>query len=94
MDPDTEVDYDMSLYLIRYKSGRVHRLMGTRRVDAGTDAATGVTSTDVVIDVGTGLAARLYIPSDVLGTSTKLPLLVYFHGGAFAMNSAFSTAVL
>jgi acetyl esterase/lipase len=94
MDPDTEVDYDMSLYLIRYKSGRVHRLMGTRRVDAGTDAATGVTSTDVVIDVSTGLAARLYIPSDVLGTSTKLPLLVYFHGGAFAMNSAFSTAVL
>ncbi|KAG0523963.1 hypothetical protein BDA96_07G168700 [Sorghum bicolor] len=91
MDPDNEVDYDMSPYLIRYKSGRVHHLMGTGRVDAGTDAATGVTSRDVVIDVGTGLAARLHIPSDVLGTSTKLPVLVYFHGGAFAVNSAFST---
>ncbi|CAD6265182.1 unnamed protein product [Miscanthus lutarioriparius] len=66
-------------------------VLGTRRVDASTDAATGVTSRDVVIDVATGLAARLYIPSDVLGTSTKLPLLVYFHGGAFAVNSAFST---
>lgn len=97
MDPDAEVDFDFSPFLIRYKSGRVRRLMGTSRVDAGADAASGVTSRDVAIDAagaGAGLAARLYIPSDVLlGTpEKKLPVLVYFHGGAFAVHSAFSGA--
>ena len=81
MDPNAEVDFDFSPFLIRYKSGRVRRLMGTSRVDAGADAASGVTSRDVAIDAGAGLAARLYIPSDVFGTPEKLPLLVYFHGG-------------
>ncbi|RCV31496.1 hypothetical protein SETIT_6G182500v2 [Setaria italica] len=93
MDPDIEVDVDLSPFLIRYKSGRVRRLMGTPRVDAGADAATGVTSKDVAIDAaGGGLTARLFVPSNVLGTSTRLPLLVYFHGGAFALHSAFSAA--
>ncbi|CAO2191791.1 unnamed protein product [Urochloa humidicola] len=94
MDPDTEVDVDLSPYLIRYKSGRVRRLMGTSKVAAGTDAATGVTSKDVAIDAGAaGLAARLYIPTDVLGKpEEKLPVLVYFHGGAFSVHSAFSGA--
>ncbi|CAL5001641.1 unnamed protein product [Urochloa decumbens] len=92
MDPDAEVDVDMSPYLIRYKSGRVRRLMGTSRVAAGSDAATGVTSKDVSLDAA-GLAARLYIPTDVLGKpGEKLPLLVYFHGGAFSVHSAFSGA--
>lgn len=50
------------------------------------------TSREVVVDAGAGLAARLYIPSDVLGTPEKLPLLVYFHGGAFAVHSSFSGA--
>ncbi|KAJ1268851.1 hypothetical protein BS78_07G165000 [Paspalum vaginatum] len=97
MDPDAEVDFDMSPFLVRYKSGRVHRLMGTSRVAAGEDATTGVTSKDVAIDAGTGLAARLYIPTDALGVRgghepEKLPLLVYFHGGAFVVQSAFSGA--
>lgn len=94
MDPDAEVDFDFSPLLIRYKSGRVRRLMGTSRVDAGADAATGVTSRDVAIDAGAaGLAARLYVPSDVLGRpEEKLPVLIYFHGGAFAVHSAFSGA--
>ncbi|KAL6644657.1 hypothetical protein ACP70R_014903 [Stipagrostis hirtigluma subsp. patula] len=92
MDPDAEVDFDFSPFLIRYKSGRVRRLMGTSRVGAGTDAATGVTSKDVVVDAGTGLAARLFVPKGVLGTSAKLAVFVYFHGGAFAVHSAFSAA--
>ncbi|CAL5005749.1 unnamed protein product [Urochloa decumbens] len=91
MDPDTEVDVDMSPFLIRYKSGRVRRLISPHRVAAGADAATGVTSKDVSIDAA-GLAARLFVPTDVLGTSTRLPLLVFFHGGAFALHSAFSGA--
>ncbi|CAM0954107.1 unnamed protein product [Alopecurus aequalis] len=89
MDLDTEVDFDFSPFLVRYKSGRVQRLMGLSRVDAGVDAATGVTCKDVVIDADAGLAARLYLPRGV-PSSKKLPVLVYFHGGAFAVLSAFS----
>uniref|UniRef100_A0A0D9X8V2 Alpha/beta hydrolase fold-3 domain-containing protein n=1 Tax=Leersia perrieri TaxID=77586 RepID=A0A0D9X8V2_9ORYZ len=89
MDPDTEVDFDFSPFLIRYKSGRVHRLMGTSTAAAGTDAATGVTSKDVVIDADTGLAARLFLPAGV-PTREKLPVVVYFHGGGFVVHSAFS----
>ncbi|GJN15961.1 hypothetical protein PR202_gb02910 [Eleusine coracana subsp. coracana] len=103
MDPDHgDIDFDFSPFLIRYKSGRVRRLMGTSRLPAGTDAATGVACKDVVIDAATGLAARLYIPGDILlgdddnnnnnNPETKLPLLVFFHGGAFAVHSAFSRA--
>jgi acetyl esterase/lipase len=89
MDPDTEVDFDFSPFVVRYKSGRVHRLMGSSRVDAGVDAATGVTCKDVTIDADAGLAARLYLP-DGVPSSKKLPVLVYFHGGAFVVHSAFS----
>ncbi|KAK1607469.1 hypothetical protein QYE76_031142 [Lolium multiflorum] len=89
MDPDTEVDFDFSPFLVRYKSGRVHRLMGSSRVNAGVDAATGVTCKDVAIDADAGLAARLYLPK-AIPTTQKLPVLVYFHGGAFAVHTAFS----
>jgi len=37
MDPDAEVGFDFSPFLIRYKSGRVSRLMGTARGDAGSE---------------------------------------------------------
>jgi acetyl esterase/lipase len=57
MDPDTEVDFHFSLFVVRYKSGRVHRLMGSYRVDAGVDAATGVTCKDVAIDADAGVDA-------------------------------------
>ncbi|XP_014756378.1 tuliposide A-converting enzyme 1, chloroplastic isoform X2 [Brachypodium distachyon] len=94
MDPDTDVDFDFSPFLVRYKSGRVHRLMGAPRFNAGTDAATGVTCKDIVMDAADaacGIAARLYLPKDV-PRSAKVPILVYFHGGAFAVHSAFSAA--
>uniref|UniRef100_A0ACD5Y157 Uncharacterized protein n=1 Tax=Avena sativa TaxID=4498 RepID=A0ACD5Y157_AVESA len=89
MDPDEEIEIDFSPFLVMYKSGRVQRFGSMSRKSAGTDATTGVTSKDVVIDAGTGLAARLFLPSGVSG-SQKLPVLVYFHGGGFVTESAFS----
>ncbi|KAL5222449.1 hypothetical protein ABZP36_027162 [Zizania latifolia] len=80
------VKFDFSPFLIQYKSGRVQRLMGTRVVAASVDAPTRVASRDVVVDHGTGLAVRLYRPSHRGG---RLPVLVYFHGGAFVVESAF-----
>ncbi|KAJ1289987.1 hypothetical protein BS78_02G207200 [Paspalum vaginatum] len=94
---DSIVAFDFSPYLIMYKSGRVHRLDGTARCSAGVDEATGVTSKDVVIDNATGLAARMYLPSgggtkrkDLGSSSSRLPVLVFFHGGAFVIESAFT----
>uniref|UniRef100_A0A0A9HM01 Alpha/beta hydrolase fold-3 domain-containing protein n=1 Tax=Arundo donax TaxID=35708 RepID=A0A0A9HM01_ARUDO len=76
-----------------YRSGKMDRLHRPARVPAGLDPATGVTSKDVVLDAGTGLSARLFLPS--LGSrhpssSKKLPVLVFFHGGAFLIESAVS----
>lgn len=89
MDPDEEIEIDFSPFLILYKSGRVQRLGSASRKSAGTDATTGVTSKDMVIDAGTGLAARLFLPEGVPG-SQRLPVLVYFHGGGFVSGSAFA----
>ncbi|KAL6656152.1 hypothetical protein ACP70R_006978 [Stipagrostis hirtigluma subsp. patula] len=92
---DSVVAFDFSPYLVLYKSGRVHRLAGTSRVPAGVDEATGVTSKDVVIDNSTGLAARMYLPPPAAAGGKRkdlgrLPILVFFHGGAFVIESAFT----
>ncbi|CAL9195724.1 unnamed protein product, partial [Musa hybrid cultivar] len=91
MDPESELVFDFPPFLRLYKSGHVERLIGTDVVPAGVDTATGVASKDVVIDPQTGLSARLYIrcSSDESG-KRKLPVLVYYHGGAFVIESAFS----
>jgi len=89
---DSIVAFDFSPYLIMYKSGRVHRLDGTARCAAGVDGDTGVASKDVVIDAGTGLAARMYLPPAPKGKKDldRLPVLVFYHGGAFVIESAFT----
>ncbi|GJN03777.1 hypothetical protein PR202_ga21255 [Eleusine coracana subsp. coracana] len=74
--------------------------MGTSVVPTTSlDQHTGVSSRDVVVDAATGLAARLYLPSSSThhlhrnGKGGKrLPVLLYFHGGAFVVESAFGPA--
>ncbi|KAM0895090.1 hypothetical protein ACQ4PT_024071 [Festuca glaucescens] len=87
-DTSSAVKFDFSPFLIEYKSGVVKRLMGTDRIAAAADALTGVTSRDVTIDPATGVAARVYLPS--FRSTARAPILVYFHGGAFVVESAFN----
>jgi len=99
---DGDIDFFFFPFLVFYKSGRVQRFMGTDTVPASTDPATGVDSRDVVVDAAAGLAVRLYLPSlatNCTGTTVtdddgcgrgRLPLLVFYHGGAFVTESAFS----
>ncbi|CAN6217954.1 unnamed protein product [Urochloa humidicola] len=90
---DSIVAFDFSPYLIMYKSGRVYRMDGLARCSPGVDEATGVKSKDVVIDRGTGLAARMYLPPAAKGNNKekdRLPVLVFYHGGAFVIESAFT----
>ncbi|RCV39741.1 hypothetical protein SETIT_8G247600v2 [Setaria italica] len=96
MDPASseEIIID-SRYFRIYGDRRIDRLVGTTTVPPGFDAATGVTSRDVTIDADTGLYVRLYLPADTSSkqqNDKKLPLLVYFHGGAFVTQSAAAPA--
>ncbi|CAN6178799.1 unnamed protein product [Urochloa humidicola] len=85
MDLDNEVEHDFFPFIRQYKSGRVVRFGAADTVPAGTDAAgIGVSSKDVVIDPISGLWARLYLPA---GRQGKLPVVVYYHGGAFVIGS-------
>ncbi|CAN6198331.1 unnamed protein product [Urochloa humidicola] len=86
-DPDTEVQADFFPMVRQYRSGRVERFMNMPPLPAGTDPATGVVSKDVVLDPATGLWARLFLPPGI-PQGKKLPVLVYYHGGAYVVGSA------
>ncbi|KAM1282479.1 hypothetical protein ACFX2I_022919 [Malus domestica] len=74
-------------YLQVLKDGTIDRLTGTQVAPPGLDPETGVLSKNIVILPQTGVSAQLYRPiTTKLGT--KLPLVVYLHGGAFCISSA------
>ncbi|XWS39968.1 hypothetical protein CRYUN_Cryun18bG0099900 [Craigia yunnanensis] len=90
MDSTTsEVAVDAAPFLRIYKDGRLERLSGNQIVPPGLDPITNVESKDVLYSKETGQSVRLYIPKNV-SSAQKLPLLVYFHGGAFCVETAFS----
>ena len=82
---DEEVHFDFFPLVRQYKSGRVERFFNFPPIPAGVDPATGVVSKDVVIDPANGLWARVFLPP---GAAGKLPVVVYFHGGAYVIGSA------
>ncbi|CAM0145143.1 unnamed protein product [Urochloa decumbens] len=92
-DPATNADVEVDLYpfLLGYKDGRVERLLSSRFVPASEDPTTnrGVATRDVVIDPGTGVSARLFLPTRAAAGQRRLPLVVYTHGGSFCTESAF-----
>ncbi|KAF8406338.1 hypothetical protein HHK36_008425 [Tetracentron sinense] len=86
----TEVAHEFLPFLRVYKDGRVERFLGTAFVPPSLlDPQTAVSSKDVVIVPETGVSARLFLPN-ITDPHRKLPLLVYFHGGAFCIESPFS----
>ncbi|KAG5143698.1 hypothetical protein JHK82_019393 [Glycine max] len=87
---ESEVAYDIPPILKVYKNGRIERLAGFEVVPPGLDPETNVESKDVVIAVKDGVSARLYIPKTTYPPTQKLPILVYFHGGAFIIGTPFS----
>lgn len=85
-----EVAYDLSPIMKVYKNGRVERLAGVDFVPTGLDPKTNVESKDVVISEEDGISARIFIPKSTNPPPQKLPVLVYFHGGAFCIETPFS----
>ncbi|CAL4985833.1 unnamed protein product [Urochloa decumbens] len=90
-EEEEEVIIDTPFFRI-YSDRRIDRLVGTATVPPGFDPSTGVTSRDVTIDADTGLYVRLYLPDTSKIEKKKLPLLLYFHGGAFVTQSAAAPA--
>ncbi|KAF7813789.1 RAN GTPase-activating protein 2 [Senna tora] len=79
---------EIPTYIRVYKNGTVERPRQTPFVPPSLhDPQTGVSSKDVVISDNPSISARLYLPKS---THQKLPILVYFHGGGFFFESAFS----
>ncbi|XP_040381206.1 tuliposide A-converting enzyme 1, chloroplastic-like [Oryza brachyantha] len=83
------VSVELLPFIRVYASGRVERLLGTDAVAASLDESTGVASKDVTVDPATNLSVRLYLPPEV-AAGERLPILVYFHGGGFMVESAAS----
>lgn len=84
-----EILLDLSPMLRLHRNGRVERLLAQDFVPPSLDPATGVQSKDVEIDPEINLSARLYLPGNA-DRCKKLPLLFYYHGGGFIIESAFS----
>ncbi|KAK9288347.1 hypothetical protein L1049_016800 [Liquidambar formosana] len=74
-----------------YKDGTVERLLGSPRVPPSLDdPQNNVSSKDITISKDPNISARLYLPKISHHHYQKLPILVYFHGGGFCIESAFS----
>ncbi|KAL5992742.1 hypothetical protein ACLOJK_013661 [Asimina triloba] len=84
-----EIAYDLPPLLRIYKDGRIERLMGTEVLPPSVDPTTGVSSKDVDIVPELGVSARLYLPK-ITDPTQKLPVLVYYHGGGFCIETPFS----
>uniref|UniRef100_A0A0A9D6I3 Alpha/beta hydrolase fold-3 domain-containing protein n=1 Tax=Arundo donax TaxID=35708 RepID=A0A0A9D6I3_ARUDO len=91
MEPDSELEFEMPGVLRMYKSGRVDRFEGTETVSPSPagDPANGVASKDIVLDPTADISARLYLPPG-LEPGKKLPVVIFFHGGAFLVHTAAS----
>ncbi|CAL0322444.1 unnamed protein product [Lupinus luteus] len=85
-DQSEHIIHDFPGYIRVFSNGFVERLRGTEFVPPFIDQARGVSSKDIIIDPQHNVPARLFLPN--LTTHThKLPLLLYFHGGAFCVSS-------
>ncbi|CAN8302808.1 unnamed protein product [Cochlearia groenlandica] len=82
-----QVSLELLPWLVIHSDGSLERLVGTEVCLPGLDQETCVLSKDIIIEHKTGLTARIYRPGSVQ-TGTKLPLVLYFHGGAFLISSA------
>ncbi|KAL3814211.1 hypothetical protein ACJIZ3_015479 [Penstemon smallii] len=84
-----EIVHDFFPFLREYKDGRIDRIWVQNMVPPSIDPQTNVESKDIIISPENDISARLYLPKNP-NPHNKLPLLVYFHGGGFFVESAFS----
>lgn len=81
--------HNFAPFFIISQDGHVHRLVGEEIIPASLDPTTHVDSKDIIYSSEHNLSARIYFPNNT-NRNQKLPLVVYFHGGAFIFENAFS----
>ncbi|KAL2490743.1 putative carboxylesterase [Abeliophyllum distichum] len=92
MDPNaTDLIHEFPPFFRVYKNGQIARYSKTDFVPPSHDPTTDVESKDVVISPENAVSARLFLPKSAAAHNQKLPLLIYVHGGAFSIQSAFSS---
>lgn len=80
-------------HVIQHADGMITRLLDTPSTPAAPDPSSPspVLSKDIPLNQSNNTSIRIFLPRQALNNSSTLPLLVYFHGGAFIMYSAFSS---
>ncbi|XP_038719666.1 2-hydroxyisoflavanone dehydratase-like [Tripterygium wilfordii] len=91
--PAKEIANELVPLVRVYTDGSVERFDGLHYVppSPNPDPQTGVSSKDITISENPKISARLYLPK-IEQQDQKLPILVYFHGSAFCVASAFQSA--
>ncbi|XP_031392995.1 probable carboxylesterase 13 [Punica granatum] len=81
------IAYDYSPILRIHKNGFIKWFMGTDTIPPSMDPAKPVPSKDVANSTEPTISARLYLPNNLPSSSSKLPVLVYFHGVGFVIQT-------
>ncbi|KAM5557255.1 carboxylesterase 1 [Rosa sericea] len=95
-DPNSGVDPYQRLQIARNPDGSITRLFKCPDAPPSSDPKlpTPVLTKDIPINQSNNTWLRLFLPRHVLdqtSPTTKLPLVVYYHGGGFILLSAAST---
>ncbi|KAL2324377.1 hypothetical protein Fmac_023435 [Flemingia macrophylla] len=86
-----EIVAEIPSYIKVFSDGSVERPRATPLVPpSNPDPLTQVSSKDVLISENPAISARHYLPTLEKENDKKVPILVYFHGGGFFFESAFS----
>ncbi|WCJ38703.1 alpha/beta-Hydrolases superfamily protein [Euphorbia peplus] len=88
MDSKTpKVTFEIPNLFRAYEDGTMDRFIGTETVPPSLESE--IKSKDVIYSPQFNLSSRLYLP---ISLHKKVPLLLYFHGGAFCVFTAFHPA--
>ncbi|GER56659.1 alpha/beta-Hydrolases superfamily protein [Striga asiatica] len=85
-----EIAVDMSPFFRLFKDGTIDRLSPQQFQPPSDDPTSAVRSKDVQIDPATGLSVRIFAPRRLHDPPRRIPVVVYIHGGAFCVGSAFA----
>ncbi|KAL5065989.1 hypothetical protein RYX36_027726 [Vicia faba] len=87
-DTTKHIISELPTYITVYSDGTIERPRQAPPVPPNLDDPTSpVSSKDIAISQNPNISARLYLPKNPIH---KLPILVFFHGGGFFFESAFS----
>ncbi|KAL9354513.1 hypothetical protein Peur_052483 [Populus x canadensis] len=85
---DGEIANDFSPFFKVYKDGYIERCLPIIKVPPSHELPTSLQSKDVLITTEPPISARIFMPQ-MTKLNSKLPVLIYIHGGGFALRSPF-----